>query len=137
MIIFIIIIILILLDLPKFHSISYHGDCCLRGDNQPKRRMVINGFDSYDNTLIMRSTQYLSTSDENVDLPSLTKLRNRINTIGIYDNIGHVILESRQTDPVKSELMIVLDIPNLSRSNIDYAACSFGFTADLIAHSMY
>ena len=44
-----------LVDLPKLHTISFNGNCALSGDNQDNRKTKINGHESYDNTLIMKS----------------------------------------------------------------------------------
>ena len=43
------------LDLPKLHTISYDGDYVLQGDKRASRETIINGHESYDNTLIMKS----------------------------------------------------------------------------------
>ena len=43
------------LDLPKLHTISFNGDSALEGDDRDNRRTIINGHESYDNTLIMKS----------------------------------------------------------------------------------
>lgn len=43
------------LDLPKFRRLIFYGDAVFQGDAQETRKEVINGFDSYDNSLIMRS----------------------------------------------------------------------------------
>ena len=47
-----------ILDLPKLHTISFDGNCALQGDggyNRDNRKTIINGHESYDNTLIMKS----------------------------------------------------------------------------------
>ena len=44
-----------ILDLPKLHSISFDDHCALTGDNGTNRKTMINGHESYDNTLIMKS----------------------------------------------------------------------------------
>ena len=44
-----------ILDLPKLTTISFDGDYALRGDYRDNRKTIINGYESYDNTLIMRS----------------------------------------------------------------------------------
>ena len=47
-----------LLDLPKLHTISFNGDNALAGDggyNRDNNKTMINGYESYDNTLIMKS----------------------------------------------------------------------------------
>ena len=46
----------LILDLPKLHTISFNGDSALVGDKRANRKTMINGHDSYDNTLIMKST---------------------------------------------------------------------------------
>ena len=43
------------LDLPKLHTISINGEYVLAGDNEDNRKTIINGHESYDNTLIMKS----------------------------------------------------------------------------------
>ena len=45
----------LILDLPKLHSISFEGWHTLQGDNRDNRKTMINGHESYDNTLIMKS----------------------------------------------------------------------------------
>ena len=48
-------ILFLILDLPKLHTISFYGDDALAGDSQYNRKTIINGHESYDNTLIMKS----------------------------------------------------------------------------------
>ena len=43
----------LILDLPKLHTISFDGDLALQGEYD--RKTIINGHESYDNTLIMKS----------------------------------------------------------------------------------
>ena len=43
------------IDLPKLHTISFDGWSALAGDNGDSRKTTINGHESYDNTLIMKS----------------------------------------------------------------------------------
>ena len=45
----------LILDLPKLHTISFNGECILAGDDRANRKTMINGHESYDNTLIMKS----------------------------------------------------------------------------------
>ena len=45
----------LILDLPKLHTISFNGECILQGDYGDNRKTMINGHESYDNTLIMKS----------------------------------------------------------------------------------
>ena len=46
----------LILDLPKLHTISFNGNYgALQGDNRDNRETMINGHESYDNTLIMKS----------------------------------------------------------------------------------
>ena len=47
----------LILDLPKLHTISFNGifDGVLEGDGRDNRKTMINGHESYDNTLIMKS----------------------------------------------------------------------------------
>ena len=46
-----------ILDLPKLHTISFNGwfGYALAGDDRDNRKTMINGHESYDNTLIMKS----------------------------------------------------------------------------------
>ena len=44
----------LILDLPKLHTISFN-DGALIGDGGDNRKTIINGHESYDNTLIMKS----------------------------------------------------------------------------------
>ena len=45
----------LILDLPKLHTISFNGGYALDGDDRDNRKTIINGHESYDNTLIMKS----------------------------------------------------------------------------------
>ena len=47
----------LILDLPKLHTIFINGynDGSLEGDGRDNRKTIINGHESYDNTLIMKS----------------------------------------------------------------------------------
>ena len=46
----------LILDLPKLHTISFHGSgYALAGDSRDNCKAIINGHESYDNTLIMKS----------------------------------------------------------------------------------
>ena len=45
----------LILDLPKLHTISFDGDEALVGDFGDNRKTIINGHESYNNTLIMKS----------------------------------------------------------------------------------
>ena len=45
----------LILDLPKLHTISFNGGGALEGDDGNIRKIIINGYKSYDNTLIMKS----------------------------------------------------------------------------------
>ena len=50
----------LILDLPKLHTISFNGSDLpyggvLAGDCGDNRKTIINGYESYDNTLIMKS----------------------------------------------------------------------------------
>ena len=46
----------LILDLPKLHTISFDGYWfALAGDGRDNRKTMINGHESYDNTLIMKS----------------------------------------------------------------------------------
>ena len=44
-----------ILDLPKLHTISFNDIYALAGDGRDNRKTMINGHESYDNTLIMKS----------------------------------------------------------------------------------
>ena len=44
-----------ILDLPKLHTISFYGNYALAGDCRDNRKSMINGHESYNNTLIMKS----------------------------------------------------------------------------------
>ena len=46
---------ILILDLPKLHTISFNGNWALAGDDRDNRKTMINGHESYDNTLIMKS----------------------------------------------------------------------------------
>ena len=43
------------LDLPKLHTISFNGEHALEGDDRENRKAKINGLDSFNNELIMKS----------------------------------------------------------------------------------
>ena len=48
----------LILDLPKLHTISFNGNWyggALQGDCRDNRLTMINGHESFDNTLIMKS----------------------------------------------------------------------------------
>ena len=45
----------LILDLPKLHTILFKGDSVLAGGDRDNRETMINGHESYDNTLIMKS----------------------------------------------------------------------------------
>ena len=45
----------LILDLPKLHTISFNGSVVLAGDWRANRETIINGHESFDNTLIMKS----------------------------------------------------------------------------------
>ena len=45
----------LILDLPTLHTISFNGKNALQGDGGDNRKTIINGHESYDNTLIMKS----------------------------------------------------------------------------------
>ena len=45
----------LILDLPKLHTISFNGQQALEGNGPFCRQTIINGHESYDNTLIMKS----------------------------------------------------------------------------------
>ena len=45
----------LILDLPKLQTISFDDWLALAGDDRDNRQTMINGHESYDNTLIMKS----------------------------------------------------------------------------------
>ena len=45
----------LILDLPKLHTISFDGNFALQGDWRDNRKTIINGHESYNHTLIMKS----------------------------------------------------------------------------------
>ena len=45
----------LILDLPKLHTISFNGSYALKGDYRDNRKTIINGHESFKNTLIMKS----------------------------------------------------------------------------------
>ena len=45
----------LILDLPKLHTISFNDCYALQGDSRDNRKTIINGHESFDNTLIMKS----------------------------------------------------------------------------------
>ena len=45
----------LILDLPKLHTISFNDYYALAGDDRDNHKTMINGHESYDNTLIMKS----------------------------------------------------------------------------------
>ena len=45
----------LILDLPKLHTILFYDYFALRGDRRDNRKTIINGRESYYNTLIMKS----------------------------------------------------------------------------------
>ena len=90
----------LILDLPKLHTISFNGifDGVLEGDGRDNRKTMINGYESFDNTLIMKSKLKwnemkceLCCDDNCIDLPSLTQIKG-YGWIHCY--MGYVILES-------------------------------------------
>ena len=45
----------LILDLPKLFNISFNSDDALAGDDEDNRKAIIYGYESYENTLIMKS----------------------------------------------------------------------------------
>ena len=90
----------LILDLPKLHTISFYGDSfALAGNPGANCKTIINGHESYDNTLIMKSKLKwnemnceLWIDDDCLDLPSLTQIQGNCGYIHKY--MGCVILES-------------------------------------------
>ena len=127
----------LILDLPKLHSISFHGGYALRGDNRDNRKTMINGHESYDNTLIMKSK--LKWNEMWIVLwwwlfrSSFT-----------HWNKGKLLIYSRFCgicDIGKYDLiwfdLILIDIPNLTIFNSNYGTYSFISTAYLQATSTF
>ena len=85
---------ILILDLPKLHTISFNGGWILAGDCEDNRKAIINGYKSYDNTLIMKSKLKCELFCDNdcLDLPSLTEIKG--NSEYIHRCMGYVILES-------------------------------------------
>ena len=87
---------MIILDLPKLTTISFNGSIVFRGDDD--RPTTINGYRSYDNTLIMKSMLKLKlvwiVADNCLDLPSLTTIQCPTCSSGIHEYMGRVVLES-------------------------------------------
>ena len=86
----------LILDLPKLHTISFDGFNVLAGDNRDNRKTIINGHESYNNTLIMKSklkSIELCYDDNCLDLPSLTQIQ-RNDGWNIHQDMGYVKLES-------------------------------------------
>ena len=52
----------LILDLPKLHTISFNGNDALAGDDRVNRKTIINGYESFDNTLIMKN-QHIQNND--------------------------------------------------------------------------
>ena len=84
----------LILDLPKLHTTSFNGGWILAGDCEDNRKAIINGYKSYDNTLIMKSKLKceLCCDDDCLDLPSLTEIKGDVGYI--HACMGYVILES-------------------------------------------
>ena len=89
-----------ILDLPKLTTISFDGNNALAGNEDDFYKTTINGHESYDNTLIMKSMLELKliwiVADDNdcLDLPSLTTIQCQRYYSSIHYNMGRVILES-------------------------------------------
>ena len=90
-----------ILDLPKLTTISFGGGGALAGDYRDNRKTIINGHESYDNTLIMKSMLKLKlklkliwivVDNDCLDLPSLTSIQG--DCWYIHEYMGRVILES-------------------------------------------
>ena len=138
-----------ILDLPKLTTILIDGRGALFGDDDDNRITIINGHESFDNMLIMKSMLKLKlklklfglilidveNNDNNcLDLPSLTSIQGQSDCWGIHENMGRVILESM----IWFDLILQwLDIPNLTQDNIDYGDYPFYRTADVQATSRW
>ena len=73
----------------------YNGSNSIHGDCQQNRKVRINGHETYDNKLVMRSKlRYSLVSDNDLDLPSLKQIKCLTGCEGIHQNIGYVIFES-------------------------------------------
>ena len=125
------------LDLPKLHTISFNGGYVLAGGDRDNRKTIINGHESFDNTLIMKSK--LKWNEMWIVLwwwlfrSSFT-----------HSNSGKWWLYSpfyRTCEIGKYDLiwfdLIWIDIPNLTENNIQYGEGSFAYTADLQATSTF
>ena len=87
----------LLLDLPKLHTISYvceDNELSLLLSGNINQSVTINGRQSYNNTYIMRSMEYLNITNDWLDLPSLTCINCQGNCKGLHLLIGRVIIES-------------------------------------------
>ena len=94
------------LDLPKLYAIlfiSNESDVVypLAGDYRDYHKTIINGHESYDNTLIMKSKLKwnemkceLCCDGHCLDLPSLTQIQCLVKCCFLHYCMGHVILES-------------------------------------------
>ena len=90
----------LILDLPKLQIISFNGSYAIVGDGGDNRKTIINGHESFDNTLIMKSMWIeikceLCCYYNFLDLPSLTSITTSGRCWYISKHMGHVTLESK------------------------------------------
>ena len=117
-----------ILDLPKLHTISFSGYCALSGDGRDNRRTIINGHESYDNTLIMKSK--LKWNEMWIVfwwwLFRSSFTHSHTGKWGFYSRCSPLygICDIGKYDLIWFDL-IWLDIPNLTENNIHYGQYSF------------
>ena len=127
----------LILDLPKLHTISFDGWYALAGDWGHNRKRIINGHDSYDNTLIMKSK--LKWNEMWIVLwwwlfrSSFT--HSHSGKWFVY-SLLYGICDIGKYDLTWFDL-IWIDIPNLTENNIRYGWSSFYYTANLQATSTF
>ena len=88
---------LTILDLTNLQIINY-GNYALQCDNHNSRKVLINGNESYNNKLVMRSKYMLVWKcNYYLDLPVLNSIC--CGNGGLHQYTGHVLLDSKtQTD---------------------------------------
>ena len=88
---------MICLDLPELYTILFtSGNSALRGDCRENCKTIINGRESYSNTLIMKSKVMRKEDyDDLLDLPSLTDIHCDGKCWNVHSHIGYIVLESK------------------------------------------
>lgn len=86
-----------MIDLPKLETIVFdqysHTE---KEDNQDSCKAIINGYPSFDRTLVMKSNwKYEYNIYYCIDLPSLTMIQSNSKFSTIFSNFGKAIFESR------------------------------------------